>query len=156
MVLRENAILILMYLLGAALLFLLWWPLGLIYLVYCALSNFLYMARVCPYCGHYAAGTCPAGFDWLSGQRYKPREGLDFMSQFRRWSIALYPGWFLPPIIGTCLIFREWSWLALVLTVLFCGVGFIWLPVDSRRHCEKCDNLDCPRRRGKMKVVGVE
>jgi hypothetical protein len=61
-ILKENALQILMYLLGTALVGLIWLPLGLIFFLYGILSNYLYMAWICPYCGHYLLATCaPAG-----------------------------------------------------------------------------------------------
>ena len=72
-ILRENALQLVMYVLGA-----------LLYLAYCALSNVLYMAWVCPYCAHYSLGTCPAGFHILSASRFKPKAGRTFAREFRR------------------------------------------------------------------------
>jgi hypothetical protein len=71
-ILRENALQLIMYALAALLTGLAWWPLLVMYLACCALSNLLYMAWVCPYCAHYSLGTCPAGFHILSSRRFKP------------------------------------------------------------------------------------
>ena len=73
-VLQENASLIIMYLLGTILVARVWWPLGWLYLAYCVLSNVLYMAWVCPYCPHYAAATCCAGYYLLSTRRFRAKE----------------------------------------------------------------------------------
>ena len=55
-ILRENALQILMYILGTILIGLISWPLGLIYLGYSLFSNVLYMAGICLYCGHCTSG----------------------------------------------------------------------------------------------------
>jgi hypothetical protein len=144
-VLRENALQILMYILGTGLLSLVWWPLGPVYLGYSLLSNYLYMQWVCPYCGHYGLGTCAAGFDLLSGKRFKPQPGRTFGSEFRRRSWVLYPGWFLPPVAGLYLLITAFSWVVLLLVGIFCGIAFWLLPEVSKKHCENCETADCPR-----------
>jgi hypothetical protein len=144
-ILRENALQIIMYLLGTILIGLIWWPLGLIYLAYSVFSNYLYMAWICPYCGHYVLGTCAAGFDILSRRRFKPQPGRTFGTEFRRKSWVLYPGWFLPPIAGLYLLIANFSWPVLGLLAVFCVVAFWLLPQDSKRHCENCETVDCPR-----------
>jgi cobalamin synthase len=151
-ILRENAIQIIMYILGTAIMAMLWWPLGIIYLVYGIASNFLCMAWVCPYCGHYYPGTCKAGFHILSGRRFKAQPGRTFGSEFRRRSWVLYPGWFLPPLVALYLLITAFSWITLALLVVFCVVAFWWLPESSKKHCEGCETEDCPRRPKPIKV----
>jgi hypothetical protein len=145
-ILRENALQLLMYFLGAILSGLLWWPLAGIYLAYCALSNVLYMAWVCPYCAHYSLGTCPAGFHILSSRRFKPKPGRTFSREFRKNVIVMVPGWFLPPAVGLYLLLSSFGWPVLGLLVVFCIVGFWLLPEASKKHCEGCETVDCPRR----------
>ena len=144
-ILRENALQILMYLIGTVLTTLLWWPLGIIYLAYSLLSNYLYMAWICPYCGHYGLHTCAAGFDILSGGRSKPRPGRTFGTEFRRKSWVLYPGWFLPPLVAIYLLITAFSWWMAGLLVVFCVIAFWLLPEISKKHCENCETVDCPR-----------
>ena len=144
-ILRENALQILMYLLGTVIIGWLWWPLGGIYLAYSLFSNYLYMAWICPYCGHYVLGTCAAGFDILSRKRFKAQPGRTFGTEFRRKSWVLYPGWFLPPLVALYLLFTAFSWGMLALLGIFCVVAFWLLPEASKKHCENCETVDCPR-----------
>jgi hypothetical protein len=99
-ILRENAALILMYALGTWLVAPLGWLFALLYLGYAALSNALYMAWVCPYCPHYPLGTCPAGFHILSGGRFKAKPGRKYSQEFKQKVPVLFPGWFVPPMLG--------------------------------------------------------
>jgi hypothetical protein len=145
-ILRENAIQLLMYLIGVVITALLWWPLGLLYAALAIGTNIFYMYWVCPYCGHYALGTCPAGFDLLSGQRFRARLGRTFGRQFRLGTLAVGTGWFLPPIAAAYLLLTSFSWLVLGLLVVFCVVAFWLLPELSKKHCDGCETLDCPRR----------
>jgi len=144
-ILQENFLQILMYIIGTVVTALLWPPLGIIYLVYSLLSNVLYMAWICPYCGHYGLHTCAAGFDILSGGRFKPRPGRTFGTEFRRKSWVLYPGWFLPPLVAMSLLVTDFSWWTVALLVVFCVVAFWLLPETSKKHCENCETVDCPR-----------
>lgn len=144
-ILRENAWQLVMYVLGMALLALWNWLLAPAYLALGLLSNVVYMAKICPYCGHYGLGTCKAGFHLLSGGRFKPQPGQTFAKQFRKWVWVMFPGWFLPPLAGIVLLLQRFSWTVLILLVLFCVVGFWVLPQDSKRHCDDCDMVDCPR-----------
>jgi hypothetical protein len=143
--LRENGLQLIMYLLGTLLVGWIWPPLGLVYLAYSILSNYLYMAWICPYCGHYVLGTCAAGFDIFSGKRFKPQPGRTFGTEFRRKSWVLYPGWFVPPVAALYLLIVRFNWPVLALLAAFCIVAFWLLPVDSRRHCQGCTTVDCPR-----------
>jgi hypothetical protein len=145
-ILRENAYQIVMYILGAVLIGWLWPPLAPVYLAYCVASNVMYMAWVCPYCGHYSLGTCRAGFHILSGRRFKPQLGKTFARQFRHNVYVIAPGWFLPPIAALYLLATGFSWLTLAMTALFCVVAFWLLPASSQKHCENCETVDCPRR----------
>lgn len=145
-ILRENALQLALYLLGALLAGLAWWPLAPLYLAYCALSNWLYMAWVCPYCGHYQLHTCPAGFDILSGGRFTKQPGKTFGSEFRRNVYVLVPGWVLPLLAGLYLLWRDFFWPVLGLLVAFGVIGFWWLPESSKKHCQGCETVDCPRR----------
>lgn len=145
-ILRENAWQLLMYLLGALLMGLLWPPLVGLYLALAVLGNLFYMYWVCPYCGHYALGTCPAAFDVLSGRRFRPLPGRTFRRQFTLGTIVLAPGWFLPPLAALPLLLRGFSWPIFGLLIAFCLVAFWLLPSQAQSHCEGCETVDCPRR----------
>ena len=154
-IVRENTALVAMYALGVVLTLLLWWPLALIYLGYALFSNLLYMARVCAYYAHYSTATCHAGYHLFSGGRFQAKEGRDFAGQFRRNVVLLFPGWFVPPIAGVYLLYKDMTWLVATVMVIFLLVGFVILPRDSRRYCEGCENEGCPRR-GKRAAERVE
>lgn len=145
-ILRENAIQILMYILGAVLMGLAWWPLAPIYVALAIASNIFYMYWVCPYCGHYQLATCPAAFDVLSGRRFRAQLGRTFRGQFRLGTVVMGPGWFLPPAAALYLLITRFSWPVLALLVVFCAVAFWLLPELSRKHCDGCETADCPRR----------
>jgi hypothetical protein len=149
-ILRENAPLLAMQALGAVLVSVLWWPLALTYLAYGLAAVTLYAVWVCPYCPHYAAATCPAGYPLIWGRRSETREDRNFAGQFRRGTTLLYPAWFAPPLVGLVSLFQAWSWWVLGSLALFCIVGFAVLPAASQRLCADCDNQGCPRRKSRV------
>ena len=108
-----------MYVIGVVITGLISWWLAVLYLAYSLISNVLYMAWVCPYCGHYALGPCPAGFHILSARRFKPKLGRTFRGEFRRNLYVMVPGWFVPPLAGLFLLINSFSWSVLVLLVAF-------------------------------------
>jgi hypothetical protein len=153
-ILRENALQIIMYILGAALMGLAWWPLAVIYLALAVATNIFYMYWVCPYCGHYALGTCAAGFDLLSGRRFKAQMNRTFRGQFRLGTVVVGLGWFLPPLAALVLLLVRFSWGILALLAVFCAVAFWLLPEVSKKHCDGCETVDCPRRPQKPQARG--
>lgn len=145
-ILRENALQILMYILGAVIFALLWQPLAIVYVAVAIATNIFYMYWVCPYCGHYAPGTCAAGFDILSGRRFKAGLGRTFRGQFRLGAVIVGLGWFLPPLAALYLLMVRFSWAVVEMLVAFCIVAFWLLPEAAKKHCENCETADCPRR----------
>jgi len=151
-ILRENALQIIMYILGAVIAGLIWWPLAIIYLAIAVATNVFYMYWVCPYCGHYALGTCAAGYDWLSGKHFKAELNRTFRGQFTLGTVVVGMGWFLPLLAAAYLLIVHFSWWTVALLVVFCVVGFWLLPESSKKHCEGCETVDCPRRPKKMQA----
>jgi len=59
--------------------------------------------------------------------------------------VVLYPGWFLPPLVALYLLVTAFSWWTVALLVVFCVVAFWLLSEISKKHCENCETVDCPR-----------
>lgn len=56
--------------------------------------------------------------------------------------VIIVPLWFIPPIAGGVMLWREFSWLVTALLVLFLIDSFLVLPLVSKRHC--C--AQCPQK----------
>ena len=150
-VLRENAKLVALYGLGAVVVGVLWWPLALVYLGYGVLSTFLFIALICPYCSNYHTRSCPNAYHLLSISR--PRGGRKFADQFNRYVYVTFPAWFVPPAVGLYLLIANFSWLVLVLVILFVLFGFVVVPRLSRDVCATCKNArNCPRYKGRFVI----
>jgi hypothetical protein len=155
-ILLENGSLALLFALGTSLTTWVWWPLGLVYLGYCILSVRLFLAWVCPYCSHYAARTCPSAYHLIPVKPAQPKPGKTFVGQYKQNVAVMFPVWLSPPVAGLYLLITRLSWLAVVITALFCLHGFMILPYISRQHnCKYCDNTDCPRWRGDKTTEGA-
>jgi hypothetical protein len=79
----------------------------------------------------------------------KLQEGTDdnlFRKKFRRHIPVIVPLWFIPVVVGVVCIRSSFSWLLLVLLVVFAVDAFVVLPVLSRKHgCVECPQKDlCP------------
>jgi signal transduction histidine kinase len=150
-VLRENAKLVVLYGLGAAVVGVLWWPLALVYLGYCALSIILFIALICPYCRNYHTRSCPNAYHLL--YIFKPKKGRKFADQFNRCVYVTFPAWFVPPVVGLYLLVADFSWLTLALVALFALFGFVVFPYVSRGVCASCKNAkNCPRHKGQFVI----
>jgi signal transduction histidine kinase len=133
----------------------LWWPLTLVYLGYCLLSIFLFIALICPYCCNYHTRSCPNAYHLLSV--FEPKKGRKFADQFNRYVYVTFPAWFVPPAIGLYLLIADFSWLVLVLVVLFGLFGFVVVPRLSRDVCASCKNArNCPRYKGRFVIFEGE
>jgi signal transduction histidine kinase len=154
-VLRENGKLAVLYGLGAVVVGMLWWPLALVYLGYCLLSIFLFMALICPYCRCYHTRSCPNAYHLVTIA--KPRKGRKFADQFRRYIFVTFPAWGVPLIVGLYLLIADFSWLLLGLVAAFSLFGFVVFPYISRDVCATCKNAkNCPRHKGRFLTLGRE
>lgn len=152
-VLWENAKLVVLYGLGAAVMGLLWWPLALVYLGYCVLSILVFIALICPYCGNYHTRSCPNAYHILS--IFRSKQGRKFADQFNRYVYVASPAWFLPLAVGLYLLIANFSWLVLVLVILFGVFGFVVIPLISRDVCATCKNAkNCPRHKRRFVILG--
>ena len=148
LVLLDNVPTLAMYLLGAAIL----WPLGIgwaaAYLLYSAVSIVLFWKCICPYCHHYGTRACPCGYGVVSARLFRSKRdaGEDFRSVFRDNIGVVFPSWFVPPAVGLCLLWWEFTPARLWLLVAFCVVGFALIPLISKLvGCRNCSvREDCP------------
>lgn len=143
---KHNLPLISMYILGSMIMYFL----GLLYLVgyilYCILSTLWVMRFVCTHCPHYDKAKCPSGYAKVSARLFKKRTSKNFRSMFARNIGVVIPSWVLPAIVGIYILLNEVTLIILILTFLFIIVGFVILPIASRRYgCDRCDLKDnCP------------
>lgn len=144
----DNIPTVVMYALGAAIL----WPIGktwaVAYVAYSLFSVFLFWIRICPYCHHFGSRGCPCGYGVVSAKLCQPRKvsGTSFRAVFRKNIGIVFPSWFIPLGVGGFLLWRDFSRPLLWLVVAFCAVGFAFIPLVSKLvGCRNCTiKQDCP------------
>lgn len=152
----DTVAMLAMYAAGLAVVWLVWAPLSLLYLAVIVICNLLFVARICPYCGHMETRNCPTGYH-LVARFFPRREGRTFAREYQRNVPVMYPVWAFPPVVGLYGLLRDLSsgldWGLLTALALFCLLGFVVLPIVSRKICARCANAaECPRarRRGSL------
>jgi hypothetical protein len=127
------------------------WILASVYLLYGIGGALWIMIFLCPYCHFWNTTACPCGYGRIAARlrEKKLQEGTDdnlFRKKFRRHIPVIVPLWFIPVVVGVVCIRSSFSWLLLVLLVVFAVDAFVVLPVLSRKHgCVECPQKDlCP------------
>jgi hypothetical protein len=143
---KHNIPLITLYILGSIIMFFLGILFLIAYITYCIVSTLWVMRFVCTHCPHYDKYKCPSGYSIVAGKLFKKRSSKDFRKVFARNIGVVVPSWVIPAIVGIYLLWIEFTMELTILVILFIIVGFVILPIASRRYgCDKCDLKDqCP------------
>jgi hypothetical protein len=148
----DNGPTILLFILGGAILWLLWWPFSVLFLAYCASSIVLFWAVICPYCHHFGTHACPCGYGSVAPKFFARKTGIDFGRKFRQNIAIMFPVWIAPLLGGFYVLYTGFSWPVLGLLVAFCIDGFAVIPAISYFvGCKGCEIQDCPWRPGPPK-----
>jgi hypothetical protein len=142
----DNVPTAIMFILGAALLWLVWWPYAIIFLLYCGLSIVLFWRLICPYCHHYDTRACPCGYGVIAARFFERGDGPEFRRVFRQRLGVMFPAWIVPFMAGLYLLSSDFSQFTLGLLLTFCIVGFLIIPAISKFvGCKGCEIKDqCP------------
>lgn len=145
MVAADNLPTVAMFAVGSIILFLLWWPLALIYALYCALSIVMFWAFICPYCSHFGTGACPCGYGSVAPRYFKKKQG-EFPKVFKKNIVIMFPCWIVPVLGGIYILYSAFSILVAILFLAFCIDAFAVIPGISRFiGCRDCENKEgCP------------
>lgn len=116
------------------------------YLAYGLAGALWIMIFVCPYCRYFDTRACPCGYGRIA-VKFRQKEPLEcFSDKFRKHIPVIVPLWFIPVLAGIPFIIRSFSWMMLILLVVFSLVAFVILPLVSTKHgCKECPQKDsCP------------
>jgi hypothetical protein len=119
---------------------------ALIFIIYSIIGTFSIIIFVCPYCRYYDTRACPCGYGQIAA-KLVPEEPQDrFIEKFRSYIPFIVPIWIIPFIMGLIFLYIEFSWLMLILVIIFILDSFIILPLVSRKYgCAHCPQKDsCP------------
>ena len=105
-----------------------------------------FWARICPNCHYHGTLACPCGYGIISSKLFPKKEGNSFHKVFKKNIIVLFPSWFIPPVIGIYLLVKSYSVGLLILVISFIVVGFVLIPLISKKvGCKDCEiKEDCP------------
>ncbi len=114
------------------------------YLVYGAAGALWIMIFVCPWCQYWNSKSCPCGYGRIAA-RFRAKKLVDrFDEKFKRHIPVIVPLWFLPVLAGLPVVIRSFSWMLLVLLVVFAVDAFVVLPWLSVKHgCKGCPQKEC-------------
>ena len=132
--------------LGTMLCGLVWPPFAALYFGYFAISIVLYWHIICPYCFHFGTPSCPSGYGGIAARLFYPKDKKRFREIFKKRVFIQYPNWFIPPLFGAYLLWKDLNWYVVIMLTVFLIAAFLVIPLVSRRIvCRKCGNRkNCP------------
>jgi hypothetical protein len=135
-----------LFILGALILWLLWKPLSLLFLLYCGLSIILFWRLICTCCHHYDSQACPCGYGMMAPKLFKPRKNGDFRKVFKHHIGIMFPCWLVPTIAGGYLLYDDFSKYLLGIFIGFCVISYVAIPAIAKFvGCRGCQiKNECP------------
>ncbi len=128
------------------------WIAGCAYFLYGVAGSFWIMIFVCPYCERYDTMCCPCGYSPIAARLRQLQDTDRCKEKFRKHIPVIVPLWFIPVVAGVVFAIQSFSWLMVILLIVFALDAFVVLPLFSTRHgCADCPQKDsCPwmRRKG--------
>ena len=145
----DNIPTFVLFVLGTMIVWWFWKFLAIVFFIYCIISIVLFWYLICPYCHHYNTKACPCGYGSIASKCFKTKSKQEkhyFRVVFRRNIVIMFPCWFTPLILGLFLLLTAYSLLTLVIFIIFCLDGFLFIPAISIFvGCKKCEvKADCP------------
>ena len=122
------------------------WITGCVYFLYGVAGSFWIMIFVCPYCDRYDTMCCPCGYSRIAARLRQLKDTGRFKEKFRKHIPVIVPLWFIPVLAGVVFAVLSFSWLMVILLIVFALDAFLVLPLFSTRHgCADCPQKDsCP------------
>jgi len=116
------------------------------YLAYGIAGAFWIMMFVCPYCRYWNSRSCPCGYGRISAW-FRDKSPVEcFDEKFKKHIPVIVSLWFIPLLAGLLVVIYNFSWMLLILLVIFTLDAFVILPLISTKHgCKECPQKDmCP------------
>lgn len=126
------------YIIGAIILSFLSIFISIAYFLYCLTSLIFIWKFICPHC-YYFDKICPSGYGKVSAKISKKGDMKKFREKFKYLVGVVSPAWFIPLIGGIIQIAIDFSWLLLIMILIFVVIAFIILPIESKKYsCRHC------------------
>jgi tryptophan-rich sensory protein len=122
------------------------WLLAVVYVLYGIAGALWIIIFVCPYCHYYGTRACPCGYGQVSAKLCAIRDQSRFIEKFKKHIPVIIPLWIIPVVTGIILLLKNFSWIMLVLVLLFAIDAFLVLPLVSKKYgCAHCPQKStCP------------
>ncbi len=122
------------------------WLFASAYVIYILAGTFWIIVFLCPYCERFGTMCCPCGYGRMAARLRQKADVSLFREKFKKHILVIVPLWFIPIVAGVVFAIRSFSWLMVILLVLFAFVSFVILPLFSKRHsCTSCPQKEsCP------------
>ncbi len=151
-VIVDNIPTLSLFILGTILGIMVWWPVGILFAIYCPFSIVYFWARICTYCHHFDTRACPCGYGVLAPRFFKFKGAKNFKTVFKYNIFIMFPVFLFPPLFGAFVVVRDWlegdglNVPAFVLLVAVSVIGFVIIPAISKFvGCRGCEIKDkCP------------
>ena len=116
------------------------------YVIYGVAGAFWIMIFMCPYCRRWNTINCPCGYGLIAARFRQKRDTSLFRDKFKKHIPVIVPLWLIPILVGVPLAIRSFSWLMIVLLVVFALDAFVVLPLLSTKYgCVNCpEKNSCP------------
>jgi len=118
------------------------WLCAIAYVIYILAGTFWIIVFLCPYCDRYGTMCCPCGYGRIASKLRPLNDTGRFKEKFKKHIPVIVPLWFIPVVAGVVFSIRSFSWLMVILLVIFVLDAFVVLPLFSTKH--GCS--DCPQR----------
>jgi hypothetical protein len=119
---------------------------AIVYFLYGIAGAIWIMIFVCPFCRYWDTRACPCGYGRIAS-RFTKKSAVDcFEEKFKKHIPVIVPLWFIPLLAGVPVVVGRFSFLLLVLLVVFAIDAFVILPLVSTKHgCKECPQKEsCP------------
>jgi len=145
-IITHNIPLISMYILGTGIIYFLDLLFALGFIIYLIISNVLFMVLICTYCPHYGSRTSLCGYGLVAKQLAARKSVREFSKAFKHYIAVLFPNWFAPLLIGIYLLWTSFSWIMLIMLIVFILLAFIGvLYISKSKSCNTCRlRNNCP------------
>ena len=122
------------------------WLAAILFILYGIVGAFWIIVFVCPYCHFYDTRACPCGYGQIAAKIKPKAESEQFHLKFKKHIPVIVPLWLIPIIAGGIFLYLQFSYLMLILVIIFAIDSYILLPLVSRKYgCAHCPQRDtCP------------
>ena len=97
------------------------------FLLYGIMGTVWIMIFVCPYCRYWNTKSCPCGYGRIAAKFRQKKPIESFREKFKKHIPVIVPLWFIPVFVGVPFVIRSFSWILLVLLVVFALDAFVVL-----------------------------